>query len=201
MGAKLWCTGPAHVFISKAGKLVGTTEIREQGSPLYLGTCEFSPAIRTFTVYEPVHSDTRGPRLPDDWLLGGEHAITRLDLTRWDEAVYARIAAKGTVADAQGTTARGTLAAKDIGAMVRRAKLTFILMVLFPYATTNFYRGMPKGYRFPKSVLEEEAFDPVGTQARKLGLVIHSIAETQGNGDLLLYDDDLETAALLPLTK
>ncbi len=190
--SQLWTTGPAHVFVQNYTGKDDSDNVFPLGSVLYLGTCETSPSIRTFTVSEPVYSDTRGPRLPDDWLLAGEHAMTRLDLTKWIESTYASIAKKGT-------KPRGSLAKADIGKMMRRQGLTFILTVLFPFASQNAYRGMPKGYKFIQSAVEEEVFDPVGTQARKLGLVIHSIYDTKE--DLELYNEDIEAGALLALTK
>lgn len=182
MGAQLWTTGPAHIHVATYKGDQGGSQNIFANTPEYLGTCEYKPVINTYTVYEPAYSDTRGPRLPDDWLMGGEHAITRLDLTRWDEAVYAKIARKGSLD-------RGKIKKADIGTMVRRQGRNFILIIVFPYATFPVYMGMPKGYVFKQSVLEQEVMDPVGTQARKLGLVIHSIYHDDPNGtDLELYE-------------
>ena len=190
MGASLYCTGPVHHFIQTYGGGDGSQN-PTLSVPYYLGTAERTPQPRFLSSYEAAFSEAKGRNLPAEWLMAGQHAITSSTLTRWDENTYSLIANKGS-------QSRGKIAKKDIGALVLRQGLTFVLTLLFPYS--NFFPGMPKAVRWPQTILEDEVFDTVGTQARKLGLVFHSIYDTTTDG-FLLYDDNAETAFLLALTR
>jgi len=167
------------------------------GSATYLGTAEDpdQTSIAIESAWTPVFSDKRGPRLPATMLHGGEQAFIDFALNVWVEQAYARLAARPTIGDT-----RGKVAAADIGAMLMEDGLAFTLWLQFPYADLSAYAGMPKGYRFPGCYLQKpDRLTSLGTTDRLLSLGIHALEVADADGNLTLYDHNVDGLPGIPL--
>jgi hypothetical protein len=175
--AQLYSTGPAHLFIQYPGL----------NQLMYLGTCKKAPKIIGRPGWQPVHNDIGGPVIPFDVSFQGEEAFTFTELTRWNETVYARLAARPHRGQARGNNLPG-----DVGSLMQTEGLNLGLYVYFPYVAKPAYLagGMPAGYRFPFTTVEgPDEFSELGTTPRELTLVFHHLRQYfPKTGQLLLYD-------------
>lgn len=170
--ASLYSTGPANLYVSVAtvGSSLTMTDLLtypSKATTFFLGTCEKPPVISLEPAYLPIKADIGGPLLPYDHLFTGEIGIVSGVLNRFNEAVYAEIAARPTLL---GT--RGTYAAKDVGRpmMMSGPGRAFCLWVQFPYQAKTVYGStgsMPKAYRFPGAILFGPDVVMPGTPSRR----------------------------------
>ncbi len=177
MGAKLQTTGPVYVFCG--------------ASPQYLGTAEREPRIQIRRRYSPVFNDMGGDT-PFDYQYMGEEAFVTVDLNRYDESVYAKIAAQP---NGDGSEERGSCKFGDLGTFMIQEARAFPLWLLFPYSQVKPDQGTPPGYHFIETWLEGPDDLPVGTKARKTRLIFHagrafSVSPPTGV-DFNLYDTDM----------
>jgi hypothetical protein len=182
--AQLYSTGPAHAYVGIIGPGGGTTAVS------YLGTCEDAPRIELRPMWDPVFNDLGG-KVPFDESFQGEEAFVNLDLNRYNEGVYAALAARPR--PGQGT--RGTMVFGDVGALALTENYVFTLLIQFPYAVKAVMAagGMPGGYRFPATVLAgPDQLFPLGTKPRKVNLMFHAIRVFNiQDQSFVLYDHNL----------
>lgn len=196
--AKVYCTGPAHLFVG-VGDLVNKT-------PLYLGTAESAPQISWRREYELVMNDLGGARLPLDRTAQGEEATISAVLTRWNESVFSRLMSVPVYTATRGQ--ESTQPGDDLGTVMGQEGFTFPVWITFPYAVSHaaFVGDMPPGYRFWSCINMADAIMP-GTRAKKHQVMfqatrawtaksapVGSLTES-GGGALLarmvLYDNDM----------
>lgn len=156
--ARLYSTGPANLYVSIAtvGSSLTMADLLaypSKATTFFLGTCEQPPAINIEPAFLPIKADIGGPILPFDHLFTGEIGVVAGILNRFNEAVYAKVAARPTLL---GT--RGTYSSKDIGrpVMMSGPGSAFCLWVQFPFQIKTVYGidgSMPKAYRFPGAIL------------------------------------------------
>ena len=196
--AQPYVTGPALIYVGVPNNTGGSSRA------FFLGTAEQSPVIEIRPDYEPVFNDLRGGKKPFDLSFQGEEAFTFADLTRWNENVYAALAARprgatalalggalGVVAGAAGVApTRGLNIVGDIGTLQLTEGQNIVVWVVFPYASKAAMAGMPAGYRFPYSVFEgPDLLKPLGTKPRKIHIVFHHMAGYNAStGAFLTYD-------------
>lgn len=181
--ANLYVTGPAHIFVQLPG-------IAGPQAYSYLGTAERYPKISIRPANEPVFNDIGG-KVPFDMAHMGEEAFVSADISRWNEPVYAALAARPR----PGSGTRGVNVAGDIGTLYVTEGFAYSLAVLFPYAAKLVYAaaGMPAGYRFLSSYLVgPDELEPLGTTPRKIRLMWHCLRTYDpSTGSLFLYDHDM----------
>lgn len=195
--AQPYVTGPALLYVGVTSSSPGGTS----NKAVFLGTAEQSPVIEIRPDYEPVFNDLRGSKKPFDLAFEGEEAFTFADLTRWNESVYAALAARpravsalgagGAVAGGLGLApTRGVNIAGDIGTLQLTENQSFTLWVVFPYASKPAMASMPAGYRFPFTVFEgPDLLKPLGTRPRKIHVVFHHMAGfNPATGAFFTYD-------------
>lgn len=188
MGAQLWTAGPAHFYVGFPPSEV-TLAAPRAGGASYLGTADDSPEIWIEGGWRPLFSDRRGKQLPAEMLATGEQAYVRVSLTRWDESVYASLAVRPGF-DLLGLNSRGKMSLDDIGSLMLAEGQAHNLWVQFPYQQFPGFNGLPAGYRFPGSWLEEPDKRRPGLGENTLELGWHCIQVEDGE-DLVLYDDDM----------
>lgn len=173
MASHPWVAGPGHIFVATM-----------TGSPQYLGTCERCPSITINRSYQPLMNDLGGQMVPFDRTDQDAEAVIRTDLTRWDEAVYTFIAG-GINSQVRGSADYGT-----IGTLVAYEQEGFQLWVELPYASLPAYAGMPAAYHFFCAIPDADTLDPLGTAARKTGIVWHAQrVYVPASGSMLLYNN------------
>jgi hypothetical protein len=179
--AQLYSTGPAHAFVGSISS-GGVT-------PFYLGTCEVAPQIEVTPRFEEVHNDIGGI-VPFDKQYGGEEAFIGLDLNRYNEGVYAALAARPNSLVAGAV--RGLNSALDVGTLMLTEGKNVVLWIVFPFFAKPAMRagGMPAGYRFPGSILlGPDKLDGLGTRSRKTHLFFEALRLwTPLTGAFTLYD-------------
>ena len=179
---QLWCTGPAIVYVGVGGAL-------GQDVPVQLGTAEARPTIVTYDEWVEAYNDLGGVKIPFDDSWQGEYAISRFDLTRWDEDVLRRIQARPLFT---GTRGQWPFGAK--GTLMKTEAAYYKLWVVFPYQQIKqAYSNMPRGYRFPISWLLSPEEMPVGTAPRKVSTIFLSRSIFNPNdGSDFCYDDNID---------
>ena len=158
-GPQLWTTGPC--IISVNGK--------------EFGTAERAPTIMIHETWTPVINDLGGPAEPFDKQEHRKHAIIRMDINRFDEAVYEDIATMVNVKI-------GVEGPNDVGTFMIQEDFALTVGLKFTYSSLPAFVGMPKGYTFPACTCEDQNLDPLGTVARKLGLIFVAIQKWNGRG-------------------
>jgi hypothetical protein len=157
-------SGPAHCYYGShadGGDVVAS----------YLGTCERDPDIQILTyAADEIRCDVRG-KVPVGFWDAGDHAYIRLDLTRWDEAVYIKAAGSG---GASG----GTIGGANVGRALVLDPSTGGWLWVVPTTTAppGTFTG-ENGYRFMGVILESHTRTRMGLGAMLLGLVFHAIGE------------------------
>ena len=156
---QLWCTGPCTISVN--------------GSPF--GTAEYAPSITIYETWAPVMNDLGGPSEPFDKQWMRQHAIIQATMTRWDENVYGLV-------QGQVNVKAGTEGPSDVGTFMIQEGFALQVQLDFPYASSGAFPGMPKGYLFYACSGETQDLNPVGTQARKLGITFTAIQQWTGSG-------------------
>lgn len=181
--AQLYSTGPAHLFVG-AITTGGVT-------PFYLGTAEVKPQIEIVPQFEPVHNDLGGA-VPFDKSYEGEEAFIGADLNRYNEAVYAGLAARPN--SLVPGAIRGLNTALDVGTLMLTEGKNIVVWVVFPFFVKAAMRagGMPAGYRFPGCTVVGPDKLETGTRARKVHLLFHALRQwSPVTGAFLLYDHNV----------
>jgi hypothetical protein len=181
--AQLYCTGPAHVFVSVYKSTLPAIA--------YLGTCEDAPRIKIVRKWREIHNDIGGDEAFDRSYMG-RAALISLDLNRFDEDVMQRIEAMpNAIVGRDGAELFG-----DIGTIVGLEAASLGIYVQFPYSVKAAFQvapsQMPAGYRFPRCVPLDDEMYPLGTKARKNNIAF--VAQRIYNpttGDFLLYDHNM----------
>lgn len=184
--AQCFTSGPALIF----------TGTQQTFQPEFLGTSEFSPYIDISPAFKPVFNDLGGRLIPFDKTFQGEEAFVYYNLTRWNEDVYARCAARP-----RPTGTRGKSVAGDIGALMNQQNLAYPIWVKFPYANDPaFAPDMPQGYHFLNAWLEgPDHMEPLGTEARALRIFFYcSRFFNVNDGSFTCYDNDMAAVAAFP---
>ena len=167
-GQQLWTTGPCQLSIAVSNGGVA-------GSFQDLGYAERAPSFVIYQRWQDVFNDLGGVIVPFDKSYMRQAAILRMDMTRWNEATLQSIfTVVNATAGKEGSTDVGTIAGQE--GFYISAKFDF------PYANLPAFSGMPKGYVFKFCFNEEVAFDPLGTQANKRGVVFAAIELWNGSG-------------------
>jgi len=189
--AKLYVTGPAHLFVGPT--IYSQGQLGLTGPLQYLGTAEYAPNIQIRAGYLPVHNDLGGSVVPFDSSFQGEEGFTFVDINRYNEIVLARIQARPRNHFANQQPPRGLNYPGDIGSLMIQEGLAYSVVVVFPYAAKPAMAGMPFGYRFPFSwLLGPDDLKELGTKPRKVGLVFyHGRGFNPLNGQFLVYDNTL----------
>jgi len=141
--------------------------------PVYLGTAEECPRVEIVRGWLPWYDDEQGTTLPADELYEAEESWVTADLTRYNETVYAAIAAVISRA-ALGGGSRGMNFPSDVGTSMVYEGFTYPLILQFPYVGKPIFavRGLPAGYRYFNATLAgPDRLETMGSQARKTRLV------------------------------
>lgn len=196
--AQLWTTGPAHIYVATGKAMPGTlASALSAGSPLYLGTAEGAPDIQVEPSFTPVMNDIGGQKVPTDWMFDGAEALVVVDLTRWNEAVYATTQAWPASQD----NTSGTFGAADIGTLMAHEGMTYDLWVQFPYQTKTAYTNMPGGYHFLSAFCIGPSGITPGTRASKRRCIFKAIrAYNTSDGTWGLYDHTVSGLPAVPPT-
>lgn len=190
-GSQLWTTGPAHAFIGQV--LINLAGNVTFGSAFYLGTCEESPEIQLIPKYKEVYNDIGGEQ-PFDTSFQGEIGLINLDLNRFDEAVYARMATRPYSAGQPVLpVARGTQGYGSVGALTLTEGLYTTVWIQFPYASKPAFAGMPAGYRFFSAFAAgPDKLRPVGTRTRKTNVTFVALRYyVPSSQAMILYDHNM----------
>lgn len=196
--AQLYVTGPCDIY-------VGTTA----GTALFLGHAERTPNAQIRPMFSPVFCDLYGQRIQADAIYDGEEGMISADLTRFNESLYALIAARP---NSTGTgAARGTNLPGDIGTLMVAEGFAYPLFLRFPYASkaafsTGSGGAMPAGYRFAACYLEgPDDLGPMATTNRRIRLNWHAVrtpftvaGNPLGSVGMLLYDHNMAPTAGVP---
>lgn len=179
--AQVYCTGPALFYVQFPG----------ESTPKFLGTAEREPSIDIRPAFSPVLNDLGGQRVPFDMIYDGEEAFVSGLINRFNESVYAQLAAR----PAHLAGRRGNNISGEIGTLMVQEGKAVTLWVQFPYVAKAAMLGglMPAGYRFRAAYLEgPDALRPLGTTARKIGMMFHAIRIFSAvDGSFALYDHDM----------
>jgi len=206
--ANLYVTGPAHIYVAPGG-IISTSNSGSSGTLianyfagvsastiLYLGTCEQPPRILVDPKWKALYADIGGDEVPFEKSFMGEAGMVTGILNRWNEAVYAKCAAKPRT-----NATRGTWTANDVGTLMLAEAVAYPLWLHFPYASKQFgtIYNMPSGYRFLATYLAgPDGIDP-GTKASKR--VIAFACERvykPSDGSWKLYDHDMTNIPAIP---
>jgi hypothetical protein len=188
--ARQYVTGPAHLFVGLGTK-----------GGVYLGTAEKFPRISIRRQFHPTYTD-QGGLIPHDMAYMGEEAFVAADISRWNESVYAQLAALPRPNSSVGLSSpvqapvRGTNVGGDIGTLLVGEGMALSLYVQFPYAALKaaIYPDMPPGYRFAAAYLVgPDELEPLGTTPRKERLLWHCLRTYNAKSPTLytLYDFNL----------
>lgn len=192
--------------------------------PVLLGTAEFAPDLVPHPMWR--HTKTSyGGDAADDTVYTGEEIFLYAELTWFSEKVYRKICSRPRYLERRGTMYRqsvGTFmrrsrstyrtyvvfpfafkrnpfagAANSAGGLSVAgigSAITAALAAAQEFATM---KNMPPGYRLLHSYLLGPEHNPVGTRARKIGLVFHGIKgeSADGYGSGVVYDHNLSDLA------
>jgi hypothetical protein len=197
--AQAFTTGPALFFVNPnvQGQVAVSPGLGTASPPIFLGTSEQAPKIELHDEWEPIFNDLSG-KVPYDMSYQGEMAHTFASLTRWNEPVLAVIQKRTRL----GANIRGLDQIGDIGSLMLTQGQAYTLWVVFPFVTNPAFStgGMPAGYRFPASYLKGPDDMPIGTRARKVGIIWESLrAYDPTRGLFLLYDHNMAAVNRLPI--
>ena len=192
--AILQTSGPCHLWMSSDVDDGSTYS----NSPLYLGTAEGAPFVDVTPHFTPLYCDISGQGMPHDYLWDGEEATIVADLNRWNEAVFAKYAARPKIG---GT--RGVYAAADIGTVMQAEGQTFDFWLQFPYAFKSPYvsEGMIGGYHFYSTIaLGPDTITP-GARAGKRRIICRAFRSYKvSDGTSRLYDSRMSGLPSVPPT-
>lgn len=152
-------TGAVHHYINWPGSGV---------SPLYLGTCESTPQVKSPFTSKPVMNDITGPTLPAQKLETGQMAIIASALNRFSKTTWAAMLLRA------GPPRRGRF---DRG-LLKYGRSTFQLWQVFENATDasvrSLYPGLEMGFYWPQVELVDQNFVRLGNQDQLLVLTLEA---------------------------
>lgn len=191
--AQLWVTGPAHIYFAFPNGSGG------QNTPVYFGTCEDAPYIEIIPHYEDVRNSIGGT-VPFDKSYQGELALIDLDLNRYNEGVYATLAARPRAGAGGGP--RGTNVAGDVGTLMLTEGFCTGVYVKFDYGAAGaapkqafIGGGMPFGYHFPFCVpAGPDKLKGLGTTPRKTNVMLFALRGFNPATQTFTLYDNITTA-------
>jgi hypothetical protein len=209
--ATMYSTGPILVYVGgQTRKPTQYTPVAAVTSPQFLGTAEQTPQAEIRRQYHPAYNDLAGA-VPFDLNFLGEDAIFAIDLTRWDERVYARLASSpqqtGAIPAAGSTSARGGYnAVNGMGILQAHEGNTITVYMAFPYGFSSSPAnaagvgfGMPGGYRWHGGCLINDKLHQMGSKHRKLHLTFQfSPVYDYRDYSFRLYDHDVPSSMATP---
>jgi hypothetical protein len=185
--ATFYATGPALIWVAPQTRMPTQYTPLFGGSPRFLGTAEQTPQTEIRRQYHPAYNDLAGA-VPFDLNFLGEDCLFSIDLTRWDERVYATLSTSpqqmGTIPVPGGGLVppgtRGTYSAiNGMGTLQAHEGNTITLYLVFPYGFTTTAPnaagvgfGMPGGYRFHGGCLITDKHHQMGSKYKKLHLTM-----------------------------
>lgn len=150
--AYFYAHGPvaAYIGIPKVGvgPFVGPTQAMSGLKPTFLGHCEKTPKMSEEAKWKPVFSSQTGEVIPADKLYMGQEIKIILPLARFDYDVIQLL--RAAPRHGRGTPP-GTESYLDVGAMLQRNGLSFILFLRNEFAGTinaAAYPNLPSGIAF-----------------------------------------------------
>lgn len=182
--ANPYVTGAVPVYVG-----IGAGSTQSDNAPYFLGW--FERGLNDFHIdpkYRPIFADIFGSDLPYDHMFMGEDAWCAGDLSVWNEAVYARTAARPTHLSA---AVRGTYQPSDIGSLMIAEGLAFPLWLPFPFATPKAtpQPNQPAGYHFPTAWMFGPDHIIGGLQQSKRRVVFYAgAARNPSTGVITLYN-------------
>ncbi len=189
MAAMTHVTGPNFVFLNFP-TLSSTV--------FFLGTCQVAPRMRINRAYKPVMNDLGGQLLPFERISQGQEGQLIMQLNRFDQAVYAKLADTPRF---NAVLPRGSDGFLDIGAKVHDNGCYCQVIIQFPFAGTINSPGgdaMPTVYRFVQCIPEQDDFDVLGTDAEDVMIAITATRQYQPlsvsgayAGGFITYTNDL----------
>ena len=207
--ATFYSTGPVLIWVGP--QIIKPTPYTPLPTvaPVFLGTAEVSPQGELRRQYQPAYNDMSGA-VPFDLNFLGEDAVLAIDLTRWNENVYARLSDAPRQLTSPTGISRGSYPVVGpgvgMGALMAHDGLTTTVYMVFPYGFTTAVQnapgrsyGMPVGYRFHGGSLINDKLHQMGSKYRKLHLTFQ-FAPVYNNVTTLmtLYDHTIPAAMALP---
>lgn len=198
MPQSAYVTGPIPIFV--AFRVNG-----QLGAPELLGTGETATEPDIRAQWDGVMNDITGTKLPYDVAYEGEEAFFSVQLTRWDDLVRKKLAARpfrqGSVAGVNAVRQAGPgNTYGDRGSLMITEGLAVACWLPFLYAKKPVYSAanLIRGYRFPYCWTEGPETWRGGTRAARVALTFHAIAGFESN-NLRLYDHDMSAVENLTL--
>jgi hypothetical protein len=116
-------------------------------------------------AFKPLMNDVMAHMLPFDKSFQGEKAIISMSMSRWDYALYLRMA-QPTLGGVPGTLNFGSL-----GTMMIYEGYAIRIGIQFPYNAVAAFSGMPAGYVFNACTMEaDDISEEGGTEGQILNL-------------------------------
>jgi hypothetical protein len=178
-----YCTGPAFFFVNihQGSGSSGTA---------YFGTCERTPRMSIEPSFTGVMNDLGGQKIPYDELYDGEHGFVSADFSKYNEGVYAALAARPYRGSPRGTNGPG-----DIGTLMMTEGYYVELWVQFPYSAKAAFmaNAMPAGYHFPVCTIHKDDLT-AGTVPKKVNLLFHALrgfSNPAQGGTFTCYDHNM----------
>jgi hypothetical protein len=157
--AQQFTSGACHCFLRFGGS-----------NAEYLGTSERGARVRWRRSYTDVWNDIGGQGVPFDKLYEGGDALVFFDLNRWNQVTLAKL----EIVPNSQTGVFGLTADGDIGTLMGLEGKMFELSLQFPYSTLKpAMSTQPRGLRFPNGILQDESWDPLGTNARRVPITFY----------------------------
>lgn len=186
MAAQLWVTGAVSLWIKAPF----------DSTPRFLGHGEKAPSINFSAKWQDVITDLSG-LVPMDYVYAGESARVTVDLIRFDMAVLGNIQARArstsfptAVAGFDAPGQRGTLALVEGSA--------YTIWCVQSFANKSPFTGLPRGFRFPAAIMDDENWQGGSAQALKVRIGWNAYAyftpgdqNTFGYGSFTLWDSDV----------
>jgi hypothetical protein len=116
-------------------------------------------------AYKPLMNDVMAHMLPFDKSFQGEQAIISMSMSRWDYALYLRMA-QPTLGGVPGTLNFGSL-----GSLMIYEGFAMSIGLQFPYQAISAFSAMPRGYVFGACTMEsDDLVEEGGTEGQILNL-------------------------------
>jgi hypothetical protein len=199
--AQPFVPGPCPVWVGFGD---GLSSSEHQFTPKFLGFTQRGVDFNINPEYSPFTTDIGG-RVPADLIFDGTGGTVSLDLTRWNEPVYAMLADHAPVG--LDNRVRGSEPAGRVGTIMGIGGAAVAVYAVFPYQVSPNYRTMPVGYRFLRCVLDREGLPERGSKPARLLLTFRCLRglrpallrdtpfPDEGEEIYKLYDHDLSALA------
>ena len=208
--AQLWSTGPVALFYVE----------RTSGTIFFIGHGARAPDIHERAFWSDVHCDVGG-QAPIDRLVAGLMCSMSVELNRYSEAVVQDLRARARSALLPAEVP-GALGPGGVGTLSTLEGASVILYALFPNiakpAFQNVATGGPgvPGYRFFAATLDDVTVKPGSSKEKTINCQFTciqafnagqftslnggAIVNAFGNGQLVVYDNNVAAAAALNWT-